>query len=768
MHPFHRKSATLPAGLTAGVCLWVGVAGCADVLLSINPQGAEDEICAGLYVTGEDFLLCRRVGDGALGGYDVFLEELAIDGDGNIVFAGNLVIGKAEISQQFRPLDVLDEQDLTLRGVYWELKQHDNRPLVLQNLEQIAEVAAAVDPDSTAAKQFVREFILHYFRNDNTLLAAEKSVVYGFDHFMECADQQAPDRSAVCADLYDLNADGTLSGVDYGTLVDILQGDGAADGVRPVADFTLHQYYSCRDQVFDNGGLVITPECHNLDRTRDDQVSTADLPLLFDVGPTAPLDQTPPVASAGEDRALSFDAGGGTVFLGGFKSYDLETDRANLRFQWRQVDGILPVTLQEADRELAFFQVPAGLITGDFQFELTVTDDDAQHPLSDSDRVAISVAIAQEEEGGTTPDDPADPATDDAPTDVDPGSSFSSAARLQLGEDGQASRDQTLAEPDGVHVYDLGPVSMGDRVTVHCRAAADSILDPMIALFDSNTARIGWNDDTATFDLNATLSLLVSHDTDPCYLGVASSMLNPTAGDYELTVNLEPQVGLAPLTGQTIILHWDAAGSVTIAGQNFGDLAAFDAATVAPEFADRTAELQSGVLAAVRADYAPYNVSVLTTDDAPPSNTTTVFFGAQDEFGIFGLADGIDFYNANRTDNAFIDLGAFAGLTADTDALALAVANVVSHEIGHLLGLMHTRDGTEIMDTTGEDSTLLSDQTFGVAAIFDFPIGQQNAPLLLTDTVGQAAKGALPALAGGPRRCGTCGMVLGWAAAAAK
>ncbi|MCP4594715.1 MAG: hypothetical protein GY842_28615, partial [bacterium] len=80
-------------------------------------------------------------------------------------------------------------------------------------------------------------------------------------------------------------------------------------------------------------------------------------------------------------------------------------------------------------------------------------------------------------------------------------------------------------------------------------------------------------------------------------------------------------------------------------------------------------------------------------------------------------------------------------------------------EVGHDLGLMHTTDVTELMDTTGAASTLLVDQGFGTADVFDFPIGFQNAPLLLEESLGLSARIQV-IVEDGHLRCGTCGATL--------
>ncbi|MFQ5592347.1 MAG: matrixin family metalloprotease, partial [Phycisphaerae bacterium] len=70
--------------------------------------------------------------------------------------------------------------------------------------------------------------------------------------------------------------------------------------------------------------------------------------------------------------------------------------------------------------------------------------------------------------------------------------------------------------------------------------------------------------------------------------------------------------------------------------------------------------------------------------------------------------------------------------------MSTAIANVASHEVGHLLGLAHTADSLGIMDVTASLSELLADQDFRRSPLYYevFPIGHQDAIQTLVDTVG--------------------------------
>lgn len=352
---------------------------------------------------------------------------------------------------------------------------------------------------------------------------------------------------------------------------------------------------------------------------------------------------------------------------------------------------------------------------------------------------------------------------------VAPGSGFDDAPRVQFDAARRMVIDNTLHNPDEVHVYDLGELSMGDIVEVIAIDKDAVGLDPMIALFDADGLRIFWNDDVnpQTGNFNAFFMGSIRHDSPAHYLAISASNYSQTTGAYRITVELTPERALAPIKGQTVVLQWTGAQNVSISGVSYGDLTPVDAGDINGTFGSRTTEFQENVLNIVRKDFAPYDITIVSSEDPEPTgNSTQIFFGgeAPGEFvsaKIFGSSDGIDFYNASDQDNAIVFLGVFSELSSNFDAVVQAVANVTSHEIGHTLGLMHTVDATSLMDTTGADVTLLEDQGFSTARLFDFPIGLQNSDQLLVETVGRA-----PAVAAGASpqattlHCGTCGAAL--------
>jgi hypothetical protein len=99
---------------------------------------------------------------------------------------------------------------------------------------------------------------------------------------------------------------------------------------------------------------------------------------------------------------------------------------------------------------------------------------------------------------------------------------------------------------------------------------------------------------------------------------------------------------------------------------------------------------QQAILQNIQEDYQEFDYTFTLTQPTS-SNYSTVIFNADGIVG--GLAEGIDFRNLNRSDNAFVN---FNGLLGGPGDPALTSANVVAlsstiaaHELGHLSGLRH-------------------------------------------------------------------------------
>jgi hypothetical protein len=330
-----------------------------------------------------------------------------------------------------------------------------------------------------------------------------------------------------------------------------------------------------------------------------------------------------------------------------------------------------------------------------------------------------------------------------APFSSDGGNeSFAEATGLALESDGSSAIRAEIAFAEDVDVYDIGPVLGGDRITLD--VAATGGLDAVAAVFDENAGLFYLNDDRDFFArlVDPRLDFIVPRDVKRLYVVVASSPSLKSSGDYVMAVNVDAGVEVVTLNAQRVLLNFDGAPSVGFGGRPSVRIPNFDAGDMAESLRGRTDELIDMVMAEIRRDYAGLNVEIFSSrdGDAPAGDVSTVHFGSFDR-ALLGVAENIDEFNEKTVQDAIIftdTFDVFAVLDPSIEEYAQALANVTSHEIGHLLGLVHTRDALGIMDISASLRGLMRDQSFSRSPLdaATFPVGFQDAPRTLIDSVG--------------------------------
>ena len=324
----------------------------------------------------------------------------------------------------------------------------------------------------------------------------------------------------------------------------------------------------------------------------------------------------------------------------------------------------------------------------------------------------------------------------------EPNGTFSTANRPIAGIHEQIVVRGAIDEVGDVDVFELGAVSAGDVLRIDVSALDDS-LDPALAVFDDQGLLVIDNDDTdygaGIFD--PSIELLARRDGDPYYVAVTHSPAESSTGPYQLTVSVTTGTDVPEVAAQTVLLDFDGGvSSDPLVGMM--SIAPFDAEAIDASFAGQTDAVKQLVVETVAQDFASVDVRVVTTDDDPPEAPFSTIFVGHFDFMAFGIAQGIDQYNSNPSDTAVVFADSFGpelfGELLTVQELGTAIGNVASHEIGHLLGLVHVVDPTALMDKDSPADSLLDDQAFIEAPLSPsvFPIGSQDSLLLLSEILG--------------------------------
>jgi len=376
-------------------------------------------------------------------------------------------------------------------------------------------------------------------------------------------------------------------------------------------------------------------------------------------------------------------------------------------------------------------------------------DDDPRVPQSDD--TGDNVNENSDGSGEGEPEDNANDNIAEPPPDEDgvvdeaePNDGFDDATAANPGEAGTLLIRGAVAAGGDVDVFDLGVFVPGDAVTATLRRTSGSYA-PWIALFDDSGAQVALGsaapDDA---DADVVLAVIVRHGPQRYYLAATHGTLFGDAGNYEMTVELERGGAVPPPSGQIVFLDFDGGSFTDPASGEPVELPAFDAAMIDPAYAEQTHVVKAAIAATIQANFAGFDLTVLTSDvDAPPAEATAsvIYFGGYSR-AAFSAADPVDPYNADPADIAVIYAGSFGSdafpAAVDADQLGTAIGNAASREIGHLLGLYDVDAPADVMHGSPTGNALLADQEFGISNLSGgvFPLGVQDARTLLQEILG--------------------------------
>lgn len=317
------------------------------------------------------------------------------------------------------------------------------------------------------------------------------------------------------------------------------------------------------------------------------------------------------------------------------------------------------------------------------------------------------------------------------------GNNFDSAQLLEFDSDGRASISGRVSGGQ-VHVYDLGALAAGDRVVVTADGGAGRALDPIAALFNADGELFVINDDLdlPSGRLESFIDERVRSASPKYYLAVAKSPGTSNDGAYSGSVRVERDGAVPQPPPQVLVLNF-AGGAIDIPNVGPFNLPPFNGADIDGAYAGQTARIRGGIVQTVVDNYGDFGLIIITDQDPipPGCQVTTIHFGSFSRT-VFGIAQGVDIGNVDRCDDGIVYTDRFDdpfAVQPSVDGIAVAIGNVASHEAGHLFGLNHVADVTDLMDSTGTASTLLADQSFKTAPLDNsiFPIGRQNGLWLL-------------------------------------
>lgn len=330
----------------------------------------------------------------------------------------------------------------------------------------------------------------------------------------------------------------------------------------------------------------------------------------------------------------------------------------------------------------------------------------------------------------------------DGGTDVTGNDTFETATVIALGSNDEADFTARIDDTKDADIFDLGVLSPGDRLYIDVQTT-DGDLDPLAAVFDEREYLLAFSDDRVpdASNLNPLIDVIVHGPAGHYFLGVAPFRGSGSTGKYRVIVRVTRNVGILTPEPQIVFLDWEGGRNIRIENVGVYNVDPFDAGDVGP-YSGRTEELKDAVQDVIEDRYDGYNLVVLNSDDhAVPTNPhSTVYFGGSNS-SAFAIAEKLDSFNADQTDNAIVFTEGFQSAFSVIPSfaqMATALGNTAAHEIGHLLGLVHTKDCTSLMDTSCSNDALLREQIFKLAPLDGsvFPIGLQNAVELVEWVLG--------------------------------
>jgi len=319
-------------------------------------------------------------------------------------------------------------------------------------------------------------------------------------------------------------------------------------------------------------------------------------------------------------------------------------------------------------------------------------------------------------------------------SELEPNDNFGIAQKISLDNNSTTEISGTLSSSNDIDMFDIGSLTAGTKLDVEIKSIDSPTQQSVtIALFDNEDDIARLEDVEVSASVYKTAFTHIIQKSGIYYLGISAEN-SYISGSFDYTIRVDKSSASTPTSSsQVVYLDFDGADNIVLDGDLFSHLAPLSSAT--GSYDDK--QVADMIVDMVEQDYDDLNIQFVSSYyNSPPTITHTAIYitGNDDEY--LGLSEHIDWYNDDHSDCAIIFAGAFNANELTLTEYAQSIANVASHELGHLLGLIHTDDDTEIMDEATPFSLLEEDQNFHRAPIIDFPIGYQDALDLLNMILG--------------------------------